>query len=34
MLLSNSRFLIIFIDMLEKSSIIIMKYQPIKKPFF
>lgn len=29
MLISNSRFLIIFIDMLEKSSIIIMKYQPI-----
>lgn len=28
MLLSNSRFLLIFIDMLEMSSIIIMKYQP------
>ncbi|CAH6245755.1 hypothetical protein AN2335V1_4790 (plasmid) [Klebsiella variicola] len=28
MLLSNSRFLLIFIDMLEKSSIIFMKYQP------
>lgn len=29
MLLSNSRFILIFIDMLEKSSTIIMKYQPI-----
>lgn len=29
MLLSNLRLLLIFIDMLEKSSIIIMIYKPI-----